>query len=550
MTRNFKLIGGFWIAEKEIEKRIPHYKKHAESLINTRKFWEKKSEKTWEIEKLLKTIFSDNLLNSLQTSQDSSDHYSSLINNLAKFLVIKDIIDRYYEIWIEEFFIWYNPPYWYEKFGFEFSPNWRFWENEQITSYDTFEKAIKYVHSLKRKDWKPCKIFLTVNFRYYSDLTMPLIEKIIQDWIKAWVDWLIVWNPETLQYLAEIWYKGEIHTSTILVHYNEDAIQYIVDFCKENNLNLTRLILPREVTLSEVEYLTKKFPDIKFEVFGQSDYCRYANWFCLAEHKYFSRDLCWFVLKHWLQVKKTIRYDFKKIVLDENLSDQEKQKLLDNSLNDLEYIFVSQTVVNSNYKNPILEEYIDIFQQKSENENKLKEYANKIAFILKKELILNYYKFIWDWLRPPEDKHNLFIDQVLTLWESIREFIDDKNLINQIEEKLNWIKKIKEKWIKYYKNLVKEKWKFSTEAIYKFNLYNRNSIPIYRFFNQIPNIEVVKIPLRWRDPHVFKLWLKQIDDAIQNPEKYINEWNICLKYFHYDISKFEIYKKKLDEVSK
>jgi hypothetical protein len=82
--------------------------------------------------------------------------------------------------------------------------------------------------------------------------------------------------------------------------------------------------------------------------------------------------------------------------LDEKLSDQEKQDLLNNELNELDYIFVSQTVVNSNYKNPILEEYIDIFQQKTENEDKLKEYAKKIANLLKKELTLNYYKFIWD----------------------------------------------------------------------------------------------------------------------------------------------------------
>jgi len=521
MQRNFKLIGWFWIAEKEISKRIPQYKKAAKNIIENSK----------KNKKILELIWSND------------------INEIAKFLVIKDIIDRYYNIWIEEFFIGYNPPYWHQKFWFEFSPNGRFWENEQITSYDTFQKAIKYVHSLKTKDWKPCKIFLTVNFRYYSDLTMPLIEKIIDEAQKAWIDWLIVWNPETLQYLAEIWYKWEIHTSTILVHYNEDAIEYIINFCKKNNLNLTRLILPREVTLSEIEYLTKKFPDIKFEVFGQSDYCRYANWLCLAEHKYFSRDLCWFVLKHGLEVKKTIKYDFKKIVLDENLSDQEKQRLLDNSLNELDYIFISQTVVSSNYKNPILEEYIDIFEQKLENETKLKEYANKIASLLNKELILNYYKFIWDWFRPKEDKHNLFIDQVITLWNLIKNYIEDKNLVSTIENKIDNIKRIKEKWEKFYKNLIKEKGKFSVEALYKFNLYNRNSIPIYWFFNQIPNIEVVKIPLRGRDPHVFKLWLKQIDDAIQNPEKYINEWNICLKYFHYDISNFEIYKKNLKKLS-
>jgi hypothetical protein len=59
--------------------------------------------------------------------------------------------------------------------------------------------------------------------------------------------------------------------------YNEDAISFLIDFCQESNLKLNRVILPREVTISEIEYLTKLYPTIPFEVFGEGDYCRYAN---------------------------------------------------------------------------------------------------------------------------------------------------------------------------------------------------------------------------------------------------------------------------------
>jgi pullulanase/glycogen debranching enzyme len=46
-----------------------------------------------------------------------------------------------------EFFTGYNPPYWYEKFGFEVSPNGRFAEHEQITEIETLKQVVEEVHS-------------------------------------------------------------------------------------------------------------------------------------------------------------------------------------------------------------------------------------------------------------------------------------------------------------------------------------------------------------------------------------------------------------------
>ncbi len=505
MTRNFNLIWWFGIAEKELEKRIPQYKRKSEEIL-------KKSEEN----------FNTNLLKvALPEFKPSSNFTPSIANKLAKFLAVKDIIDRFYQVGIREFFVWYNPSYWHQKFGFEVSPNGRFGENEQITNFETLKMAVDYIHFLG------AKVFLTANFRYYTDLTMPLIAKIIDE-TKDLVDWYIVGSPEILQYLADISYKGEIHTSTILVHYNEDAIEFFIQRCEENWLNLTRLILPREMTLSEIQYLTSKFPDIKFEVFWQSDYCRYANWLCLAEHKYFSRDLCGFVLKHWLKLKKTIRYDFKKIVLDSQLSDAEKQKLLDNSLENLDNIenaFISQTVVGNNYINPILPLLV-------EDDNLLSQNKDKIVSILKKELLLNFFKFVYDGLSPATDRHNEFVKLTIKLYDKLQNLGVQDSIL---DEKMALVKKIASKAEKFYQENIQKKGKFDTDAWRRFLLYNRSSLPIYKFFNQIPNIEVVKIPLRWRDLNVFKLHLQLIDEAIQQPEKFINLWNICGKYWHYDL---------------
>lgn len=486
MKSNFKLIWWFWIAEKEIKKRN---------------------------------------------------------------ILIEEIINKYYDVWIREFFIWYNPPYWHENFWFEFSPNMRFWENEQITSYETFKKAIDFVHTLKTNDWQNCEIFLAMNFRYYTDITMPIIEKIILEWINAWVDWIIVWNIETLEFLSKINYKWKVNISTILSIYNEDAIEFFIEYFSSIWLNLNRVILPREMTLNEIKYLCETFPKINFEVFWHWDYCRYSNWLCLAEHKYFSRDLCWFVLKHWLKITKILKYNFKQIILDTSTDNLEKQKLLDNELDEIENIFTTQYVVWTNSENNLIDKYIQYFQFINENnydQNEITDICLKIYKQIKIQFSLNFYRFFYDWIRPENDLHNNFITKFLILFNFLSKYINiDEKIISKIEQ----IKKIYENWRNNFKNQLSKKWKFWIESLYKFMLYNRTSVPFYKFFNEIKNIEIVKIPLRWRDLSVFKLWIDMIDQAISQPEKFLDISNISWKYFHYDPTSYDIYKNQLKKIT-
>lgn len=448
---------------------------------------------------------------------------------------ISKIVDKFHNVWIGEFFVWYNPDYWHEKFWFEFSPNGRFWENEQITSYETLKTAVSYIHNLKNKDNKTCEVYMAVNGWYYNDLTFPLLKKIIEEWEKAWVDGLIISSVEVLEYLAEIWYKWKIHISTIMALYNQDSIEFFLSYFQDKWLKLNRIIFSRELTLKEIRYLCEKFPDTNFEVFGHGDYCRYANGLCFAEHKYFNRDLCTMVLKHWLNIKKTIKHDFKKIILNETLSDIEKQKCLDNSISNIENIFTSQSVVNNNYNNDIMSQYIHILQDKYSN-NDLQEISNKIYSLAKKELDLNFSKFLYDWLRDEKDLHNRFIDEFLLIFDLIKKYV---SVEDRIQLKVNQIQKVKREAQLYFQNEIRTRWKFGMETYYKFLLYNRTSTPCYKFFDSIKNIKVVKIPLRWRDPSILMLGLDMIDDAIQNSSNYINYGILNGKYFHYDISELD-----------
>jgi len=63
--------------------------------------------------------------------------------------------------------------------------------------------------------------------------------------------------------------------------YNTEAIRFFLE-----NYTINKVILSREITLREIENIVTTFPETKFEVFGEGDFCRYNNGLCYAEHKY------------------------------------------------------------------------------------------------------------------------------------------------------------------------------------------------------------------------------------------------------------------------
>jgi Peptidase family U32 len=113
-----------------------------------------------------------------------------------------------------------------------------------------------------------------------------------------------------------------------LAVYNSQAIAFMLE-----NYTINKVILSREITLREIEFLVTSFPDTEFEVFGEGDFCRYNNGLCYAEHKYGAKDICTVVVND-LVIKKTYRPDFRKIITS-SLSDQEKLEKFDDTYRDM-----------------------------------------------------------------------------------------------------------------------------------------------------------------------------------------------------------------------
>ena len=415
-----------------------------------------------------------------------------------------------------EFFTGYNPPYWSDKFGFEVSPNGRFAEHEQITSFETLKETVEEVHKYD------LEIFANLNAWYYTDETFPLIKKMVDEFIEIWMDWIICGSISILEYLKEIDYKWKINISTILAAYNCETIRFYLD-----NYKINKVILSREITLKEIEKLASEFREVKFEVFGEWDFCRYNNGLCFAEHKYWAKDICTVVVND-LIVKKRYKPDFKEIILSEEKSNIEKiEKLNTDYLNVFEQI------------EEILWKITSPLSLLLEEEDDLEEKLFKIIYNNR-----NRVDLFFDWLKPINSQKNknilIFLKWVKYLnknynWKNESRDVWQKHLKDLEQELINSFKS----YMEYNKQKIQElggEAKLKALELANFyakwdnlNLYN------YLFFSEIPNVDTVKFPTRWRN---YSEKIKLIEDVLQEKKvdkKYIDRW-VSLERAHYDLT--------------
>gem|GEM_PF-322045 len=371
----------------------------------------------------------------------------------------------------DEFFTGYTPDYWYEKFGFEVSPNGRFSEHEQITDRETLEAIVAEVHK------HGFELFINLNAWYYTDVTFPFIQRMVEEFIELGIDGIICGNLGILEYLQSIDYPGKINISTIMAVYNTQAIQFLLE-----NYPINKVILSREITLKEIEHIVKTFPDTKFEVFGEGDFCRYNNGLCYAEHKYSTRDICTVVADD-LVFKKKFRADSGKIILDNELSDAEK------------IVLFSDT-------------YEDIFAQIGRILTQLELFSPENVSELQQELTNIYIRsqnridLFFDGLLGPYHKKNT---RILTYVKGLKYLLSTE--VGEYQETLQKLHDELQFSIQtgmtYFFEQVKQKGgearlhAHERQIIYAkgddLNLYT------YLFFSQFPNIDTVKFPTRGRN---------------------------------------------------
>lgn len=386
-------------------------------------------------------------------------------------------IDEIMSFWATEFFVWYVPNYWYEKFWFELSPNWRQSAQAQIQSFNEFNDVVKYIQS---KGWET---LMTLNANSYNNSVWDIVKKLVDDAIKVWVNWIIVSDLFVLDYLKSIDYKWKINVSTIFNIYNSETVKFL-----KENYNINRFIFPRETTLKEIQKITSEFTDTKWEAFLSWDKCIWNNWHCFTEHNtnwgtdqfkdttsWNPHSYCQFIEKVY-DPKKIINYNFKNIINSTKLSEKEKLLSLENSkIDNLKGIWEELLSNLGKIDTKYLKQKFNWFKNKS-----ILLYDNSLS----KEV--DYNKNIITFIR----------------WFEMNYIFLKDSFTEEEKEKLEWFinenKKRIDFWIEFHEKRIEEFWNEYIKRVDTLE-WNRNWFEALDFFKSIPNIEALKVPSRWKE---------------------------------------------------
>ena len=331
----------------------------------------------------------------------------------------------------------------------------------------------------------------------------------VSEFEEIWIDWIICGNISILEYLREINYKWKINISTIMSLYNTESIRFFLE-----NYKINKIILSREITLKEIEKLVSSFPEVKFEVFWEWDFCRYNNGLCFAEHKYWERDICTVVVND-LVVKKKFKPNFKKIILDKNISNEQKVDLLDDS-----YENIFQKIENILTK-------IEIFSEEKENLEKQLLQIFKIS--------QNRVDLYFDALKPINSEHNKNIFSYLK-WLKYLSWNLKNNDFLPLQKELEDSVKSGMKYLMEKTKRVGWDAKLKAEELAKFYARSDNlNLYTYLFFSKFKNIETVKFPTRWRNYNEKLAILEEVVNSAKVDEKYLDR-GISLERAHYDLT--------------
>lgn len=143
---------------------------------------------------------------------------------------------------------------------------------------DQISETVALVH----KNEKKC--FITLNANVYSDAQIPFIEKYLTKLSQYQVDGIIVSSPQIIPLILK--HNLEPVASTMCTIYNTEAVRYYY------NAGVKRIILPRELSLSEISEIIKAYPQIDFEVFLMRNGCVFSDSNCLCIHKKTFGGIC------------------------------------------------------------------------------------------------------------------------------------------------------------------------------------------------------------------------------------------------------------------
>jgi U32 family peptidase len=134
------------------------------------------------------------------------------------------------------------------------------------------EKALTAAHDLG------AQLFLVLNAQHYGSAQLDALVDLGASFQKMGGDAVIVADMTLIVALRERVPELDIHVSSVASCRNSAAVSLYRD------LGVRRVILPRDVTLDEIEVIARAVPDIEIEVFILNDGCVFEEGVCHTIH--------------------------------------------------------------------------------------------------------------------------------------------------------------------------------------------------------------------------------------------------------------------------
>ena len=180
-----------------------------------------------------------------------------------------------------EFYCGFYDNKWEAKFG-EHSGINRMSEFKDRANSFTFEALIKLNQKINELGGS---LFLTINSLGYSEQQYSFIDSKYFKRLKTLNIGGVIVSDHKVAKLAQSNGISAV-ASTICGVYNSDIANYYLD------LGVKRIILPRDLSLRDIDEITKKLPGVEFEVFLMRNGCIFSDSHCLSFHGIAGGSLC------------------------------------------------------------------------------------------------------------------------------------------------------------------------------------------------------------------------------------------------------------------
>lgn len=189
-------------------------------------------------------------------------------------------IDDYIEAGAGEFYIGFYDNDWHERFG-EYADINRLTGFKKNANPYNFEEMIEIIKSVKQKG---VMIYVTFNASVYSQAQIDYLQLYLERLRDTEVDGVIVSCPELVRCANKQGINAVV--STISSVYNSDIAKFYRD------LGAKRIILPRDLSMDEIDSIIHAVPEVEYEVFMMRNGCRYSDGNCLGFHRSEKSAIC------------------------------------------------------------------------------------------------------------------------------------------------------------------------------------------------------------------------------------------------------------------